>query len=707
MATKAKVAQRKDRFGLDRDALVGMYRSMFAARRTDDKEIQLKRQNKTFFQISGAGHEGVQVAVAQHLRAGSDWLYLYYRDRALVTALGVTPYEQLLQAVGAESDPASGGRQMPAHWGKRELRIVSTSSPTGTQFLQAVGCAEAGMRASKVEAMREAIEPFEDDEIVLVTTGDGTTSQGEFWEALNTACNLGLPVVFLVEDNGYAISVPVEVNTAGGSISKLVSGFPGLYIEEVDGCDVMASYEAAGRVIAHARARKGPALLHAHVIRPYSHSMSDDERMYRPEAEREAEAKRDPIPNFRAFLIKEKIATAKELDALEQEVLDEIQEAADRALEQPQPAPETATLYLYSPDVDPTSEEFDTEDQPDFRGEETTMVDLLNACMRDEMERDPRIVVFGEDVADASREEVLEEVKGKGGVFKVTWGLQRRFGGTRVFNSPLAEANIVGRAVGMATRGLKPVVEIQFFDYIWPAMMQLRGELATMRYRSANSWSAPVVVRVAYGGYIKGAIYHSQTGETLFTHTPGLHVVMPSNAVDANGLLRTAIRSDDPVIFLEHKHLYRQVYNKGRDPGPNFMIPFGKAKVVREGSDVTVVTCGAVVKRSLDAARAAEEKGISVEVIDLRSLNPLDMETIAASVKKTNRVIVAHEDALSWGIGSEIVSRIADELFHWLDAPVKRVASLDTWVGYAPSLEEAILPQSQDVLNAIEEIARY
>jgi 2-oxoisovalerate dehydrogenase E1 component len=707
MATKAKVAAQRHA-GLSPDTLRTLYRTMVTARRTDDKEIQLKRQNKIFFQISGAGHEGIQVAIAQHLRPASDWFYLYYRDRALTLALGMTAYDHLLQAVGAESDPSSGGRQMPSHWGQRELRIVSTSSPTGTQYLQSVGCAEVGMRASKIEEMRAAIEQFAEDEVVLCTTGEGQTSEGEFWEALNTACNLKLPVVFLVEDNGYAISVPVEVNTAGGSISRILSGFPNLYIEEVDGCDVLASYEAAGRAVAHARARKGPALLHAHVIRPYSHSLSDDERMYRPEAERKKEEEQDPITRLRNYMIERKLATAAELDAIEQEAAAEVQAAADRAVEQPQPPKDTATRYLFSPDVDPTSERFDTEDDPRFEGEETTMVDLLNACLRDEMARDPRIVVFGEDVADASREEVLEEVKGKGGVFKVTWGLQRRFGGTRVFNSPLAEANIIGRAIGMATRGLKPVVEIQFFDYIWPAMMQLRGELATMRYRSNNAWAAPVVVRVAYGGYLSGgAIYHSQTGETLFTHTPGLRVVLPSNALDANGLLRTAIRSEDPVIFLEHKHLYRQVYNKGRYPGPNFMIPFGKAKVVREGTDVTVVACGALVKRSLDAARVAAERGISVEVIDLRSLNPLDMETIADSVKKTNRVIVAHEDSLSWGIGSEIAARIADELFPWLDAPVKRVASLDTWVAYAPELEEVILPNPNDVLKAVEELARY
>jgi 2-oxoisovalerate dehydrogenase E1 component len=709
MATRTKkTAGRRRAATPGSDQILAMYRTMVAARRTDDQEILLKRQNKIFFQISGAGHEAVQVAVAAHLRPGSDWAYLYYRDRALSQALGMTPYEHLLQAVGAESDPASGGRQMPSHWGHRKLRIASTSSPTGTQFLQAVGCAETGLRAARDEAMRDALEAFADDEVVLCTTGEGQTSQGEFWEALSTASNLSLPVVFLVEDNGYAISVPVEVNTPGGKISKLVAGFPNLYIEEFDGTDITASWAACGRGIDHARQRRGPVLLHAQVVRPYSHSMSDDERLYRPEEERAADAARDPLVLTRAYLIAEGAATAAQLDALEAEVEQEVRDASDRALEQPQPAPDTALDFLYSPDVDPTSARFDAEASAPEAGGDKTMVDLINAALRDELARDPRIVVFGEDVADCSREAALEHVKGKGGVFKCTWGLQRRFGSNRVFNSPLAEANIVGRAIGMATRGLKPVVEIQFFDYIWPAMMQIRDELATMRYRSGGSWAAPVVIRVAYGGYLKGGgIYHSQTGETLFTHTPGLRVVLPATALDANGLLRTAIRSDDPVIFLEHKHLYRQVYNKGQDPGPDFMIPFGKAKVVRAGSDVTVVTCGAVVKRSLDAARVAAERGIDVEVIDLRSLNPLDMDTISASVKKTNKVVVAHEDALSWGIGSEISARIADELFAYLDGPVRRVASLDTWVAYAPQLEDAILPQTGNVLAAIEELAAY
>ncbi len=694
---------------LDRDTLLGFYRTMVLARRLDDKEIQLKGQNKIFFQISGAGHEAIQVAAAAHARPAYDWFYFYYRDRAFSLALGMTALDQLLQAVGAAADPASGGRQMPSHWGRRDLNIVSTSSPTGTQFLQAVGTAEAGVRARGLGDPLVEITDAREDDVVFVTTGDGTTSEGEFWESLNTASNLKLPVVYIVEDNEFAISVPVEVNTAGGSISRLVSSFPDLLVLTCDGTDVWESYATMGEAVAHARARKGPALVHAKVIRPYSHSLSDDERFYKTDTMRAEEAKRDPIVRLAAALQERGIATQEELAAIEAEVNAEVQRATDEALDSPQPDISTATLYLYSPDVDPCAEQFDTEDDPKFSGSDTTMVDLINATLRDEMRRDPRIVVFGEDVADCSREDVLGEVKGKGGVFKVTAGLQREFGGTRVFNSPLAEANIVGRAVGMAVRGLKPVVEIQFFDYIWPAMMQIRDELATMRYRSNNTWAAPVVIRSTYGGYLKGgAIYHSQTGASIFAHCPGLRVVLPSTAVDAAGLLRTAIRSEDPVLFLEHKHLYRQVYNKGKYPGPNFMIPFGKAKVVREGADVTVVAVGALVQRSLVAAKAVEERhGISTEVIDLRTVSPFDMETIAASVKKTNRVIVAHEDSLSWGIGAEIAARIADELFPWLDAPVKRVASLDTWVAYAPQLERVILPEAEDVSKAIEEIASF
>ncbi len=694
---------------LEKSDLLEMFRLMLLSRRIDDKEIQLKRQNRIFFQISGAGHEAVLVATAKLVRPGSDWFYLYYRDRALCLGLGMTPTEQLLSAVGAADDPNSGGRQMPSHWGHRELNIVSSSSPTGTQFLQAAGAAEAWLRYQQNDAIADRSDRITEDELVLVTGGEGTTSEGEFWESLNTACNLKLPLLYLIEDNGYAISVPKEVGIAGGSISKLVAGFPNLLILEVDGCDPLASYDTMSRAVDHVRARKGPALVHANVIRPYSHSLSDDEILYRPPAERAEDAARDPIVAFPRQLLERGVANEAELERIRAGVEEEVEVATETALASPQPAAETVTRFVYSPEVDPTSEQFDTEDDPHFIGEPTTMVDLLNICLRDEMTRDPRILVFGEDVADVSREKYLAEVKGKGGVFRVTWGLQKQFGAHRVYNSPLAEANIIGRAVGLATRGLKPVVEIQFFDYIWPAYMQLRNELAIMRWRSNNAFSSPAVVRVTYGGYLKGgAPYHSQTGAAVFTSIPGLRVICPATALDANGLLRTAIRCEDPVLFLEHKHLYRQTYNKAPNPGPNFMIPFGKARVVRQGDALTVVTYGALVQRTLVAAKEIEERsGVQVEVIDLRSLSPVDWDAIEQSVRKTNRVIVAYEDALSWGYGAELAARIADQLFPWLDAPVKRIASADTFVAYAPELEDVILPQSEGIRDSIEEMLRW
>ena len=701
MATSTKA--RRATHGLTGDQIVAAYRTMLLSRRVDDKEIQLKRQNKIFFQISSAGHEAVTVAAGMLLKPGYDWFYLYYRDRALCLALGMTPAEMLYSAVGAAADPNSGGRQMPSHWGHQRLNIVTVSSPTGTQFLQAVGAAEASMRAEDAPAA----QGFHGDEVVLVTAGEGQTSEGEFWESLNSAAALKLPIVYLIEDNGYAISVPVEVGTAGGSISDLVRSFPGLFVQTVDGCDLLASYEVMQKAIAHARARKGPALVHAKVIRPYSHSLSDDEVLYRPSEEREADAARDPVTHFPRWLVAEGYATEEELAKMREDVDSEVLAATDDALSQAQPGPETVLFAVYSPDVDPTREQFDTEDDPKFSGDLTTMVDLLNVCMRDEMRRDAKILVFGEDVADVSRDQYLGKVKGKGGVFKVTWGLQKEFGSNRVYNSPLAEANIIGRAIGLAHRGFKPVVEIQFFDYIWPAYMQLRDELATMRWRSNNAFTSPIVVRTTYGGYIRGAIYHSQTGASLFTHCPGLRVVCPATALDANGLLRTAIRCDDPVIFLEHKHLYRQTYNKSAYPGPNFMIPFGKARTVKAGTDVTVVTYGATVQRSLVAAREIAERGIEVEVIDLRTLSPWDRDAVFSSVKKTSRVIVVYEDSMSWGYGAEIAAAISDECFAWLDAPVKRVASTDTFVGYAPQLEDSILPQVSSIVRACEEIAAF
>ncbi len=691
----------------EHEELLGIYRTMLVSRTIDDEEIRLKRKNQIFFQISGAGHEAVLIAAGKALRPSHDWFYPYYRDRALMLELGMTPTEMFLCGVGSIEDPNSGARQMPSHWGHQRLNVVSQSSPTGSQCLQAVGCAEAARYMSVIQDIAGREELYREDEVAYVSIGDGATSEGEFWEALSTASVERLPVFFLVEDNGYAISVPVEVQTPGGSISAIVRHYPGLFHLEVDGNDIHASLDACRKAVEHCRARRGPALVHARVTRPYSHSMSDDHSFYRSQDELKIEAEQDCIRILERHLLEREIITPNDVERVRQEVQAEVRAAADAAIKAPRPPAGSSTLYVYSPDVDPTSDEFATEPEPST--EMISVVEAVNRCLRDEMARDPRILVFGEDCADATRDEILESAPGKGGVFKVTHKLQRQFGSERVFNTPLAEANIVGRAIGMATRGLKPVPEIQFFDYIWPAMMQIRNELAMMRWRSNNAFKCPLVIRVPIGGYLGGgAVYHSQSGEVLFTHSPGLRVVMPSNALDANGLLRTAIRCDDPVLFLEHKHLYRQPYAKGPYPGPDYMVPFGKARKAREGRDLTLITYGALVRRSMIAAeRAASEQGIETEILDLRSLAPWDQEAVGESVKKTGKALVVYEDNISFGYGAEVAAWIADQAFEWLDAPVRRVASLDTPVAYAPNIEDEILPQTEDVLAAIRDIAEY
>jgi 2-oxoisovalerate dehydrogenase E1 component len=705
--------------GLSAAQWVEFYRLMYLSRRTDDREILMKRQQKIFFQISCAGHEALLVAAGLAMKPGYDWFYPYYRDRALCLALGNTVEAQLLQAVGAADDPASGGRQMPSHWTSKELNIVSPSSATATQCLHAIGTAEAGrFFAQHPEAAKKHdgdYRQFKDvtwhgDEVTYVSIGEGSTSQGEFWESLNTASNQKLPVLYVVEDNGYAISTPVEANTPGGNISRLIANFPNFHFAEIDGTDAVACYEAMVDAVAYCRAGLGPALVHGHVVRPYSHSLSDDERLYRTKDEIDADALRDPLAKMQAWLLQNGSIDEKALEQLEHDVEESVRQAADRALAAAPPLPDTILKHVYSEDLRPTDDVF-AADEPHFEGEERTMLDLINHCLHDEMERDERVVIFGEDVADATRDEGLRtgQIKGKGGVFKVTHGLQKSFGSSRVWNSPLAEANIAGRAIGMAIRGMKPVVEIQFFDYIWPAVHQMRNEMSNMRWRSNGAFTCPLVMRVPIGGYLTGgSIYHSQSGESIFTHTPGIRVVMPSNALDAMGLLRTAIRCDDPVLFLEHKRLYRETFGRAAYPGRDYMVPMGKAAIVKPGKDLTVITYGAVVPRALQAAqRMQRECGVDVEVIDLRSLSPYDWDAIATSVKKTSKVLVAHEDMLSWGYGAELAARIGDELFHDLDAPVRRVGGMDTFVAYQPLLEDVILPQPERLFAAMKDLADF
>jgi 2-oxoisovalerate dehydrogenase E1 component len=724
-AVRREVAAQSSTGGLTPERLIEFYRLMYLSRRTDDREIVLKRQQKIFFQISCAGHEALLVAAGMALRPGYDWFFPYYRDRAICLALGNTVEDQLLQAVGSADDPASGGRQMPSHWSNTKLNIVTPSSATATQCLHAIGCAEAGRYFSKYPEAAEKhtgdYRQFKDvkfhgDEVTYVSIGEGSTSQGEFWESLNTASNGKLPVLYVVEDNEYAISTPVEANTPGGNISKLIANFPNFHFAEIDGTDPIACYTAISEAAAYCRAGHGPALVHGHVIRPYSHSLSDDERFYRSAAEIQADAARDPISRMQLWLLREGILDEAAINKLERQVDEEVQRAADRAVASALPSTthEAITRHVYSEDLSPTDPRFDTKPAAlaaSVESNERTMADLINLTLKDEMRRDPRIVVFGEDVADATRDEPLRSgaLKGKGGVFKLTSGLQYEFGNDRCWNSPLAEANIVGRAIGMAVRGMKPVVEIQFFDYIWPAMHQMRNELSVIRWRSNGTFTCPIVIRCPIGGYLTGgSIYHSQSGESIFTHTPGVRVVMPSNALDAAGLLRTAIRCDDPVLFLEHKRLYRETFGRAVDPGPDYTIPFGKAKTIREGKDLTVITYGAVVPRALQAAQKIHrDKGIDVELIDLRSLSPYDWEAIATSVRKTSRVIIAHEDMQSWGYGAEIAARIGDELFHDLDAPVRRVAAMDTFCAYQPVLEDVILPQPEHLYQAIADLAAF
>jgi 2-oxoisovalerate dehydrogenase E1 component len=673
--------------GLTTDRLIDGYRLMNTSRLLDDKMLRMLRQGKSFFHIGCMGHEAVQVAAAFAMKPGRDWAYPYYRGQSLCLGFGMTAKECLLSFLARGDDPNSGGRQMPQHYGHKDLNIPTQSSPTGTQFLQAVGCAMASQRDAGVGANGNGAV---DLEVTVVTAGDGTTSQGDFHEALNWAARAKAPVIFLIEDNGYAISVPVADQTPGGKVANLGRGYDDLDTVEVDGCDFLASYEAMQTAVARARSGQGPSLIVADVVRLLPHSSSDDQRKYRPEDELTADKARDPVAAMRKLIVDRGIKSDAEMDALDAELKAAVDEAADEAEAAPMPARGTAQDHVWSDEPEPAYVE------PAQDGDELVLVDAINRALAEELERDPKMMVFGEDVAGK-----------KGGVFTATRGLTDRFGEGRVFNSPLAESSIVGVAVGLALRGYTPVPEIQFGDYVWTAMMQIRNELATIRYRSNGAWKCPAVVRIPIGGYIHGALCHSQNIESFFAHVPGLKIALPSTALDAYGLLKAAIRGDDPVLFLEHKGLYRQNHAKSVLPSDDWVLPFGKAAVRREGDDLTVVTYGAMVQRSLQAISKLEDEGFSVEVIDLRTLNPVDWDTIVASVEKTGKALVVQEDCRFVGYGAEIAAEITERCFTSLDGPVRRLAGKDTPVPFNWDLEEEILPQIHDIEAAIRDLANW
>ena len=670
----------ENNYGLTKNKIIHIYKSMLLTRFTDDRIDTLIKQGKAAFLISGSGHEAIQVALAMAMEAGKDWFFTYYRDNAIATALGITPEMIFQHIMGRATDPFTGGRQMAMHLGSADLRMPVASSPTGTQYLQAVGAAMSAV-------FRKT------DEVVYVGGGEGSTSEGEFFEAINWAARKKLPVIFCIQNNGFAISVPVEQQTAGASVYKVVAGFEGLHRFHIDGTNFMESYATAKEAVRLARSGEGPSFIYADVVRLRSHSASDAQEKYRSKEEIERDRMRDPIAWLEKFMMEKNMIDKDGIQEIRKEINEIVLKAADDAFKQPLPDPADIEKYLFCPEEEQTKIEYEKSEP---KGEPIVMVDAINHALHEEMEKNSNIIVYGEDIAD-----------GKGGVFTATKGLSTKFGGDRVFNSPLAEASIVGTAVGAALTGLKPVIEIQFADYIFPAMMQIRDELVMYRYRSNNMNSSPVTIRVAVGGYIGGGHYHSQNIEAIFGKCPGLYIAYPSNAADAKGLLKTACQLKDPVMFLEHKFLYRQGYAKSPEPDADYYLPFGKAAVKKEGNDLTIVTYGAMVEKALRASRELEKKNYGVEVIDIRTIVPLDIETILNSVKKTGKIIVFHEDTKFLGFGAEIASQIAESAFEYLDAPVKRVAGLHIHIPCSPPLEKTALPQDDWILKAAEEMLSY
>lgn len=654
------------------DAVVKeFHRKMLGVYFIEERLKILTRQGKISFHASTRGHEAVQIAAVMFMQPRHDWFFTYYREKAVAYALGMSAKDIFLHMLSREGDPSSGGRNMPEHFSSRELNLVSGTASTGTKYLPATGAAK-GLRKDGSDA------------IVYVSSGEGATSEGEFSEALNWASREQLPVLFLIQNNGYAISVPQSAQTRS-RVHRIAEGF-GIPSHHVDGTRLEPLYQLLPPLIAKMRNGGGPVLVEAEVVRLESHSSSDDQAKYRPAEELQKIRERDPVVLVEQYMLSEGISSEEEIAQLRGELQKEVNRAADEADAQPEPAQGRILTHIYSSD-----DELRPRSEPTYVSEDAiSMIEALNRGLREEMERNPKIVMWGEDIADP-----------KGGVFGVTRGLTTKFP-DRVQNSPLAEASIAGVAGGMAIVGYKPIVEIQFADYAWPAFMQMRNEIPTLRWRSNGAWKNPLVVRIAAGGRIKGGPFHSCCPEALYAHTPGWRICFPSNAEDAKGLIKAAARADDPVIFLEHKRLYRHIAAKSREPNADYVIPFGKGKIKREGTEATIVTWGATVYTALELAGEYD-----LEVIDLRTIAPMDNELVFASVRKTNRVLVLHEDSLTLGWGAEIAARIASDCFDHLDAPIMRIGAKDCFVPSAVSLEDEVLPSVDDLRAGVEALLEY
>ena len=672
--------EKASRKNLSFEYLLAVLRNLYLTRFLDNKMAILVKQNKgTTFFLSTAGHELVGAVAAMALIAKKDWAFPYYRDRAFATALGCDIEELIAAFLARDVKNHSSGRMMLDHFSHKELKIPSQSSVVGSQFLQAAGRA-LGIKFDG------------SDEVVYVSAGDGATSQGDFHEALNFSSIHKLPVIFVIQDNNLAISVNSKEQTSGGSVANMAKGYDDLSVYDIDGTNIEQTTSAMENAVFKARNKLGPSLIVANVPRINSHTCSDDQNKYRRKEEIEEDAKRDPISILENYLLKNNFISQQEIEKIKEEIKNEVEIAAQKADKIPFPKKETALDNLYKDFSLPVSR------KEIISETEIVMMDALNHALKEEMEKDSKVIVFGEDVADD-----------KGGVFGITRGLTKTFGSTRCFNSPLAESTIVGIATGLSFDGkYKPVVEIQFADYAWPAMNQIINELSSMYYRSNGQFSCSVVIRMPYGGYIQGGPYHSQSIESVFAHVPGLKIAIPSNSYDAKRLLKAAILDPNPVIFFEHKALYRQrLYAAKYESGKDQYLSFGKAKVIQEGEDVTVISYGMMAIFAKEIAANLKKENLSVEVIDLRTLNPLDMDLIIKSIKKTGKVLIVHEAVKTCGFGAELAARISEEAFTDLDAPISRVGAKDAPIAYCKDLEDTILPQKETIEKAIRKLISY